>query len=139
MGYNSVVLILNDRLNEISRPDFGKNLADAIREISGTGEPVELRGQFGQTMVLSCQHADIMQIVAVGGNTGRVIGTGSYDDTDDQLLQKMAKRAGYKFTRTVAETSNASPATKKPTLEEVKALAKEYGWRCVVLRRKAKK
>ena len=136
MGYNSVVLVLNDRLNEISRADFGHRLADAIRECGGTGEPVDVRGQSGQTQVLSCQHADIMQIVAVGGNTGRLIGTGFYADNDEVLLQKMAKRAGFKL---VPEKQKVEAPTTKPTLEEVKELAKEYGHRLIVLRRKGQK
>lgn len=137
MGYNSVVLVLNDRLNEISRADFGHRLADAIRECGGSGgEPVDVRGQAGQTQVLSCQHADIMQIVAVGGNTGRLIGTGFYADSDEVLLQKMAKRAGFKL---VPESQKGQSLDRKPTLEEVKELAKEYGHRLIVLRRKGQK
>jgi hypothetical protein len=137
MGFNSVVLVLNDRLNDITRADFGHKLADAIREYPAKLKPVDLPGHFGQTQVLVVAHADVMQIVAVGGNTGRVIGTGSYSDTDEELLHKLAKRMGFVFTRTMAELSNVKP--KKPTLEEVKTLAKEYGWRCIVLKRKSKK
>ncbi|MES2055789.1 MAG: hypothetical protein V4564_07625 [Pseudomonadota bacterium] len=62
MGFNSVVLILNDRLHEIENdPLFGKKVASAIRA-HGHDEPYIT----GQTTVVSVQHADTMQIVAVG-------------------------------------------------------------------------
>lgn len=87
MGFNSVVVILNDRLNEIERdPEFGKKVADAIRSF-GISQPEQYIT--GQTQVISVCHADTAQIVRVGANTGRPIGYGYWQQSDDELIREL--------------------------------------------------
>lgn len=87
MGFNSVLLVLNDRLHEIEHdPEFGKKVARAIRAHSWPGEQPYITGQ---TQVLSVHHADTLVVVAVGGNTGRVIGHGHWTQNDDQLVRHL--------------------------------------------------
>lgn len=90
MGFNSVVVILNDCLHEIeSDPEFGKKVAQAIR---AHGARPEHRPYItGQTQVLSVEHADTMQIVAVGGNTGRVVGYAHHRSTDDEIAKSLER------------------------------------------------
>ena len=87
MGFNSTVLILNDNLHEIENdPEFGKKLARAIREHNtGHNEPHVT----GQTTVLAVEHADTMQILAVGGNCGRVIGYSHWSGDDDVIIKEL--------------------------------------------------
>lgn len=92
MGYNSVLVVLNDRLHEIERdPEFGKKVADAIRAHGSSrgryGEPYIT----GQTQVISVQHADFAQVVRVGGNCGRLLGYGHWTQDDDALIQGLVK------------------------------------------------
>jgi hypothetical protein len=98
MGYNSVILVLNDRLWDIEKDEkFGSKLCDAIREISSRPNKFpEVSGS--QTVVISQEHADVMQIVAIGGNYGRVLGHGNWRDSDEQLLIKLAEKHGYFLT-----------------------------------------
>ena len=83
MGYNATVVVLLDRLDEIEKdPEFGKKLSAAIRYKASHRHAK--RGDLGyqpcgdeatgQTQVVSVEHADYTQIVAVGGNCGRLLG-----------------------------------------------------------------
>ncbi len=86
MGYNSTILILNDRLHEIENdPEFGKKVARAIREhfVADERKPYIT----GQTTVIDVCHADVMQILAVGGNCGRVIGYSGWTAKDDDIIK----------------------------------------------------
>ena len=76
MGFNSSFMILNDRLHDIEHDaKFGQKLARAIGEHQATSvyEPTTFAYQ---SQVLSVQHADIKAVVAVGGNTGFMVGMG---------------------------------------------------------------
>ena len=88
MGFNATVVVLLDQLDRIENdPYFGKQLADAIREKSSRPHH-DHRYVAGQTQVIEVHHADGMMIVAVGGNTGRVIGYGGgYRSTDDEMIK----------------------------------------------------
>lgn len=87
MGYNAVLVVLNDNLCEIENdPEFGRKVAKAIRAFSRL-RPDRIPPITGQTQVLSVEHADTVQIVAVGGNSGRILGYGGATDSDGQLLK----------------------------------------------------
>jgi len=89
MGYNATVVVLCDRLDEIENdPEFGKKLARAIR--AKNHEDVYITGQ---TQVIAVAHADTMQVVAVGGNTGRVIGWGHYSSSNEDLAEAVRSEA----------------------------------------------
>lgn len=87
MGFNTVIVVLNDHLDEIEKDqEFGKKVASAIRAFSRS-RPERMPYVTGQTQVISVCHADDMQIVAVGGNTGRVLGYGGYAQSDEALVK----------------------------------------------------
>lgn len=91
MGFNATVIVLNDRLDEIERdPEFGKKLADAIRRFDRSRQD-RMPYVTGQTQVIEAAHADTLQVVAVGGNTGRVIGYGHYRQDDDSLIKLLER------------------------------------------------
>jgi hypothetical protein len=96
MGYNATVVVLLDRLDEIEKdPEFGKKLSAAIRaraSYRGWEDKYPDRANPyvpGQTYVADVAHADALQIVAVGGNTGRVIAHCYYTDTNDQIIRRL--------------------------------------------------
>lgn len=94
MGYNAVLVVLNDRLDEIERdPEFGRKVAAAIRyqgAYDETGAPGRSKPYVtGQTQVISVAHADVTQVVAVGANCGRVIGRGFWRQDDDELIKAL--------------------------------------------------
>lgn len=97
MGFNATVVVLLDQLHVIERdPEFGKKLAQAIRyRASRPTDDREAPGYrpfgaeaTGQTQVIEVHHADKQMVVAVGGNTGRVLGYGgNYNYEDDEILK----------------------------------------------------
>lgn len=85
MGYNTPILVLNDRLNEIETDIyFGRKLAMAIREFQPNNKFKPYIT--GQTTILNVAHADTLQILAVGANSGRVIGTGHWTMDDEAII-----------------------------------------------------
>lgn len=94
MGYNATVVVLLDRLHEIERdPEFGKKLADAIKMHN---YPREKPFVTGQTQVVDVQHADTLQIVAVGANSGRVLGYSHWSMDDDAVLGQLTSERKIK-------------------------------------------
>ena len=91
MGFNATVVVLVDQLSAIeAAPNFGKQLADAVR--AKLNDPTErhIRAPYvaGQTQVIEAHHADSMMIVAVGGNTGQVLGFGGgYRSDPDEMIK----------------------------------------------------
>lgn len=76
MGFNTTVMICNDVLHEIEKDkDFGAKLYEAISNLHG-GEQFGLRTEFmgGGVKAIETHHASGYVLVAVGGNTGKVIG-----------------------------------------------------------------
>lgn len=65
MGYNTAAIFLNDTLHELARdPEAGAKIQSHV--LRGRREPNY--GPHG-VQALPSQHADTVQIVAVGGNT----------------------------------------------------------------------
>lgn len=95
MGLNTPAIIMNDLLHEMERdPDAGRHIAYAVID----------RDHFDASAlgvkVLPCGHSSAMQIVAVGGNTIRLIGwSNSCHDSDEELLRKLADQMGYKLVK----------------------------------------
>ena len=87
MGFNATIVVLVDQLDSIERdPDFGRKLSDAVRQklMQPNSDPYVT----GQTQVIEVHHADQMWAVAVGGNTGQVLGWGGgYRQTPDEIIK----------------------------------------------------
>jgi hypothetical protein len=81
MGFNTTVVVMNDALTDIEfDPDFGKNLAAAIRNISCFGGPINVATHSTKcgvhcnpVSVIETHHADYDVLVRVGGNRGEVV------------------------------------------------------------------
>ena len=95
MGYNASVVVLVDRLEEIERdPEFGKKLAAAIRHRNAYGVTRDRPSApyvTGQTEIIAVEHADTLQVVAIGANSGRLIGRGHWTQDNDELIQQLER------------------------------------------------
>jgi hypothetical protein len=110
MGFNSVVVVLNDRLHEIERdPEFGKKVANAIRAYDVEGR-IPKPYITGQTQVVSVQHADVVQIVAVGANTARVLGYGHWRQSNDEIIKDLNSQRLRRAKETEASTAKQETA-----------------------------
>lgn len=111
MGFNTVILILNDTFHHIEQDpvawwqkvqqqscDFGKT-------------PINVPGTGGGTKIIHMDHADYTGVYAVGGNTAFKLGLGgrygnlSTDEQKVKLLRELARQYGYHLvkSRTKAE------------------------------------
>jgi hypothetical protein len=92
MGFNTPVLILNDRLDEIKNdPYFGPKLAFAINEFSSSPD-YKQPYLTGQTQIINVAHADVLQVLAVGANHGRVIGSGHWTMDNKALIEQLYRQ-----------------------------------------------
>ena len=102
MGWNATIVVLNDYLGSIERdPEFGKKLAAAISEQHMTRQPFDLA--HGVTVVEQ-HHANDTSIVAVGGNTGTLLGYAAgytHGKPEDKLriLRALADEYGYNLAK----------------------------------------
>jgi hypothetical protein len=100
MGFNSTVIVLNDRLGEIER-EPEKFVREMVSSISAFGMRDEERDFLGQSTVMSCAHADVVTILAVGGNCATTMGQfyngGHHVTVEAQiaLLRELAGKYGY--------------------------------------------
>ena len=75
MGFNTTVVILNDRLGDIEKDEgFGKKLVQAISSLSIPEEHRRHVPGLHGTTVLETHHMDVVVSVDVGGNTAVVVG-----------------------------------------------------------------
>lgn len=103
MGFNSTVLVLNDRLGEIERnpEEFVKEMLNTICRIGCS----DRTGDFypGQSTVMSCAHADTVTVLAVGGNCSTVLGrvyNGGVHHTEEaqvEILRVLADIHGFQL------------------------------------------
>ncbi|MFA7282418.1 MAG: hypothetical protein WC100_20215 [Sterolibacterium sp.] len=88
MGFNATVVVLLDQLESIRNDaSFGEKLAQAV--LHKANRPNEDHSYItGQVQVIEVHHADSQMVVAVGGNTGKVLGYGgSYRSTPDEMIK----------------------------------------------------
>ena len=95
MGWNSVILVLNDCLHEIETdPQFGAKVHREIADGFGRHECKRNYNAFG---VVCQSHADDVQIVSVGRNTGRRIRPGDkITDMEAWQLRRILENNGYR-------------------------------------------
>jgi fructose-1,6-bisphosphatase/inositol monophosphatase family enzyme len=79
MGDNAVLVVLNDRLDEIERdPEFGKKVAAAIRGFRRRrSDAARIALMATGAVVVSVEHADTRQVVEVSRNNGRLMRNGA--------------------------------------------------------------
>lgn len=109
MGFNTVVLLLNDRLEEYQNQS--EELVKQICLRAGCGDDdatLEARGQHpylpGQAQIISVHHADNTALVAAGGNYGTKLGEFwgySHHTPENQieLLRVFAAKLGYRIVK----------------------------------------
>lgn len=105
MGYNSLLFIPNDQVDEAHRdPErFADLLLGAINLSCVTPGPQPLGGRFSDFTIPYCGHADEVAMVAVGGNYAEKLGQwhkghAHNHHTDEgklELLKLLAKQLGY--------------------------------------------
>ena len=98
MGMNTTVIIMNDALGEIEKdPDFGKNLARAIKCWGSLPLDVPAGHHCNAATVVEQHHCSFTVIVAVGGNYATVLGSVVGDDHNkpekqNQMLKSIMKK-----------------------------------------------
>lgn len=105
MGYNTSVLILNDRLHDIRKDkDFVEKLADGIGRQFMTCKPLWGFDKH-QTTILGQNHADVVSVLMVGGNMGveiaQINNGGHIAEIEDQikLLKEVANNFGFRLVK----------------------------------------
>ena len=94
MGWNSVILVLNDCVHQIKNDErFGQKVYDEISESFGRHTCKRNYNAFG---VICQSHADDTQIVSVGGNTGRrLLHEDKISETEAWHLRRILENNGY--------------------------------------------
>jgi hypothetical protein len=80
MGFNTIAVFLNDQTE-----DWPRGMVEAMNSVSYD----EGHGFFGTGQVLSCAHADEVQLVAVSRNTGQRLS--HFEAIDQRNLDAMAE------------------------------------------------
>lgn len=103
MGFNTTLLILNDALTEISGDkEFGAKVYLACREQWGSGKRVDIPSErlANAATLISQHHADMIKLIAVGGNTAQDLGTVGFSNaTPEEMLKDWAKQLGYRVVK----------------------------------------
>lgn len=98
MGFNTAALILNDALSGIRHDhEIGEKIDSAVCSAHRKRGGVNASGHgtyIDAIQVLPPQHADYVQIVAIGGNCIRPLGSSGKWEPDD-LLRDLAQQLGY--------------------------------------------
>lgn len=101
MGYNTACIILNDYLHDIAeRGDVGRSIQSSVLTASRAerGDHPHYTPGF---QALPSVHADVVQIVAVGGNQIVKLGYGHWQDEPEALLRRLAEQMGFRLVRKV--------------------------------------
>ena len=110
MGYNTTVVVYNDALDQIaSDPQFGKNLATAIKSLPevrrGGRDAVDVPAgnHSNAARVVETHHADYTVVITVGGNLGVAQASRhGYDhhttEGAERMLRAWADKLGFELT-----------------------------------------
>lgn len=109
MGYNTAALFLNDAMGNLKTdPDIGNKIYEAILissrpEYREKGVEFSIGNHCNGGMVLPSRHADEVQIIAVGANYMRPLGTVYYawSQMDDsvEMCRRLADSLGYNLVK----------------------------------------
>jgi hypothetical protein len=97
MGYNTTIMILNDRLGEIQDDpeSFVNALVEAMAKAGTSGRVTPF---FNGCQVVAQEHANVVTVITVGGNTGRTLhrshngGLHTTPDQRDEILRGLAAK-----------------------------------------------
>jgi len=102
MGYNSVIVVMNDALHNIaSDKEFGNKLSDAVSYhwVKNTHVDVSAKGFANAATVLGTDHSDVLVPYLIGGNSGsrieEVYLSWNDDSKEEKLLKLLAEKLGY--------------------------------------------
>lgn len=105
MGYNTAVLVLNDSIHEIAKdPDFGWKVAQAAANFGKTTD-ISVGGHVNAATVYSAAHADVVQVMAFGGNHAstlmRIHNGGRHYTSEEQveLIRHLADQYGFRLVK----------------------------------------
>lgn len=98
MGFNSTLVVLNDQLDSIrDDPQFGRKVHDACSRVIMSDEPIRI---YPGAMAVETHHADGMLVIAVGGNTAKVLGYGGdWRCTPEDMVRSLADGLGFRLVR----------------------------------------
>jgi GAF domain-containing protein len=107
MGYNTAMIVLNDGMDTLkSDPDVGEKLYRGILAAGhrqtrngADSHTVSLGNHCNPVAILPSQHADTLQIVAIGANSIRPLAYCHWQDDDEQVLRKLAEHLGFTVRR----------------------------------------
>jgi hypothetical protein len=122
MGWNTTVVIMNDGIDAIGAdPEFGAKLRRAVIGFRVHGaRDVPAGNHCNPCRVIEQHHADDIIAVAVGGNTGQILGyIGGYtldlttENGQRNALEALASKYGYRLTKKPHKGSNGAAVTRK--------------------------
>jgi hypothetical protein len=110
MGYNTALMICNDGLEQLRRdPNAAEKIYQGVLAAGSRAENwVSIGNHCNLVSILPSQHADVSQVVLVGGNSIEAVhslyGVIDWHETDEpfaeQVLRALAHDLGYNLTKT---------------------------------------
>lgn len=122
MGHNATVVLMVDALGDIEKdPEFGKNLAKAVRALNvrDDRQDVPAGSHANAAHVVEVHHADQTAVITVGGNLGiqqHVSYGWDHHKTEGQerLLREWAEKLGYDLTPKEEHKPAAKSGARRP-------------------------
>lgn len=107
MGYNTAALFLNDAIDGLKTdPNIGQKIYEAIITAPRQGDrytDFSIGNHCNGGMVLPSCHADVVQVIALGGNYMKPMGNlyGAWRDMQEpeKLLKSLADQMGYRMVK----------------------------------------
>lgn len=103
MGYQTLVIINNDKLHEVEKEFFGARLYGAILKVADNRPPADVCG--GTATVIESHHRDFYRVAIIGGGTATMCGeSGHFTNPSDQdmkiqALRDMARSLGFSVSK----------------------------------------
>ena len=102
MGFNSSIMIMNDGLDQIEKNP--EQFAEQVKKLICEGDPGQQVGVGNHANCLeliSCHHADMTSVSAVGGNCSNILGYSMFGHSTDaakvEVLKDVARKLGYEL------------------------------------------
>ncbi len=102
MGWNTTIVLMNDALTDIKNdPKVGEAIHEAVLGLHRGGlRDISAGSSCNAMTAIEQHHADHLVAVAVGGNSGHILGpAGFYRATPEESLQELARARGYRLVK----------------------------------------